>query len=94
MTSRRLERIETEIQFRLWLRRARMHAEMTVEELETLAMTGQWPNRPEPPFGSSRFDSMDRPSLTRLCKEDLEAFVGRSSDELEFYALHGHWPNE
>src|SRR5215467_11852359 len=50
--------------------------------------------RPERALWTSRFDSMDRASLIKLWKEDLETFAGRSSDELEFYAVHGHWPEQ
>lgn len=67
---------------------------MNIEELETLAATGQWPDRPEPARGRSRLDLMDHPSLIKLWREDLEKFAGRNSGELEFYALHGHWPEE
>lgn len=34
---------------------------------------------------------MDRARL-KLWKEDLKNVAGRSGDELEFYAIHGYWP--
>jgi hypothetical protein len=35
---------------------------------------------------------MDRPSLIKLWKKDLQEFAGRTREELEFYAINGHWP--
>jgi hypothetical protein len=71
-----------------------MFETMSIEELETLASTGQWPERPEPAPGASPVDAMGRSNLRKLWKQDLEKFAGRNSGELEFYALHGHWPEE
>jgi hypothetical protein len=65
---------------------------MSVEELEAFAITGIRDDRPEPAFGTSRFDSMDRASLEKLWKEHVAAFAGRDGSELEFYAVHGYWP--
>ena len=93
-TEARLERVECEMSFKMWFRRERMFDAMNIEELETLAATGQWPDRPEPARGRSRLDLMDHPSLIKLWREDLEKFAGRNSGELEFYALHGHWAEE
>jgi len=90
----RLDRIESEVQFRAWVSSQRMFETMSVEELETLAATGQWADRPDPAPGTSRLDTLDRPSLIKLWRKDLETFGGRNSDELEFYALHGHWPEQ
>ena len=90
----RLTRIETEARFRHWLRMQRIMEAMSVDELERFVATGQRPDLPEPALGTSRFDSMDRERLIKLWKEDLETFAGRSSDELEFYAVHGHWPEQ
>jgi hypothetical protein len=90
----RLGRIESEVQFRAWVSRQRVLEAMSIGELETLAATGQWPDRPEPAPGTSRLDAMDRPSLIKLWRKDLETFGGRNSDELEFYALHGQWPEQ
>ena len=91
-TTKRLERIENEMSFRMWIRTQRIFETMTVEERETFALTGQWPDRPEPAPGTSRLDSTDRASLIKLWKEDLEMFAGRNSEELGFYAIHGQWP--
>jgi len=68
-----------------------MFETMSIEELETLAVTGQWPYRPEPAPGTSRLDSMDRVSLRKLWQKDRRQFAGRSGDELEFFAIHGYW---
>jgi len=62
----RLNRIENEFQFRCWLRRRRMFETMNADELEAYAITGQWIDRPEPPFGTSRLDRMDRTSIIKL----------------------------
>ena len=93
-TMERLRRIESEVQFRRWVRTRRMFEGMSIEELETFAATGKWPDRPEPAPGTSSLDAMDRPSLIKVWREDLQGFAGRTSDELRFYALHGHWPEE
>jgi hypothetical protein len=90
----RLTRVETEVRFRHWLQVARRMDTMSLDELERFAATGQWPDKPDPALGTSRFDSMDRESLIKLWIEDIETFAGRSSDELEFYAVHGHWPEQ
>ena len=90
----RLQRIQSHLQFKMWIRERRMLETMTVEELEAFALTGQWPERPEPTLGTSRLDSMDRSGLIKLWKEDLEMFAGRNGEELEFYAVHGHWPQK
>ena len=37
---------------------------------------------------------MNRLSFLNLWKEDQRLFAGRNSDELEFYAIHGHWPEQ
>jgi len=71
-----------------------MFATMSIEELETLAATGHWPDRPEPAPGASRLDTMDRLSLLNLWTEDQRLLAGRNSDELGFYAIHGHWPEQ
>ena len=67
---------------------------MSEGELEVLAATGQWPDRPEPAPGMSHLDTMDRLGLIKLWREDLRRFAGHNSEELEFYALHGHWPGD
>jgi hypothetical protein len=90
----RLDRIENEIQFRRWLQTLRIFETMTVEELEAFAITGIRDDRPEPAFGSSRLDSMDRASLEKLYGKYVAALGGRNSAELEFFAIHGYWPEQ
>ena len=91
-TEGRLGRIESEVRFRLWFHKRRMFEAMSIEELETLAVTGHWPDRPEPGPGASKLDEMNREDLIKLWKEALRQFAGRNGDEMEFYAIHGHWP--
>jgi hypothetical protein len=90
----RLERIETEIRFRFWVRWLRMVKDMNIDEMEVLASTGQWSNRPEPAQGASPLDAMDRTSLLKMWKEDQRGYAGRNNEQLVFYACHGHWPEQ
>ena len=91
---KRLDRIEDEVRFRAWIGAERMLESMSEEELQTLAVTGQWPDRPEPAPGTSSLDDMSRQDLIKLWKDALRRFAGRNSKEMEFYALHGHWPDQ
>jgi hypothetical protein len=91
-TTERLRRIETEARFRAWVSNHRMFEGMSIEELKTLAATGQWPVRPKPAPGTSSLDAMDWGSLRKLWKADRQKFAGCSRSELKFYAIHGHWP--
>lgn len=90
----RLTRVETEVRFRHWLRIERIMEAMSVDELKQFAATGQWPDRPEPAPGASTLDTMDRSELIKLWQEDLRDFAGRNSEELEFFAVHGYWPEQ
>ena len=90
----RLERIAREVSFRVWFRRQRMFETMTANELEAYAVSGIWVDRPEPAFGMSRFDSMDRANLIKLWEKSMGCFAGRDGTELEFYAMHGFWPEQ
>ena len=90
----RLARIETEIRFRFWVRWQRMVEGMDTDEMEMLASTGQWSNRPEPAPGASTLDAMDRPSLLTMWKQAQQQSAGRNDEELAFYACHGHWPEQ
>jgi hypothetical protein len=76
---RRLDRIEDEVRFRVWLSVRRMLETMTVEELDVYVATGQWPDRPDPVPGASRLDAMDRGGLVKLWKEDLRQFSAASA---------------
>jgi hypothetical protein len=89
---RRLDRMEREAAFSIWFRKQRIFEKMSVEELETLALTGQWPDRPEPAPETTSLDTMNRSDLIKLWRKDLQKLAGRSGDELEFFAIHGHWP--
>src|SRR5215831_13953583 len=82
---KRISHIEDMARFRHWVRLQRMFEFMSVEELEVLARTGQWPERPEPALGSSCLDSMNHKRLIRLWKKHTQEFAGRTSTELEFY---------
>src|SRR5690349_10401795 len=54
---------------------------MTEDELEHLAATGEWPNRPDPLPGTSRLDRMSRKELIELWKENQDRFVGRNQEQ-------------
>ena len=92
--SRRIERLETEMRFRIWVRYHRFLDSLSEDELEMMSVTGRFPERPEPAPGMSRFDNMGRAELQKLCKEDQQTWAGRNHEELVFWAAHGHWPEQ
>ena len=67
---------------------------MGEDELEHLATTGEWPNRPDPLPGTSRLDKMSRKELLELWKEDDEEFAGKNQEQLDFFVRHSHWPEQ
>ena len=89
----RLERLEAELRFRLWVQMQRMLESMSVEELDQFILTSKWPARPDPPPGASRLDKMDRQSLLKEWKEKQEELDWRN-DRHHFFAEHGHWPEQ
>lgn len=90
----RLECLEREVEFKAWIRIERVIESMSGDELEILASTNQWPNRPDPPPGASRLDAMDRKSQLKLWKEAQEMFAGRNREQVAFLTRYGHWPEE
>jgi hypothetical protein len=88
----RLEKFEDKRRFLDWFVRHRLYSTLTLEELETCAAGGGFPdpipNRP------SSLDTLDRKSLLKLWEEDERVFGGRNHEELEFYADNGFWPEE
>jgi len=90
----RIERIETEIRFRFWVRWQRMVEDMNIDEMEMIASTLQWSNRPEPAPGASPLDAMDRINLIKMWNQDQRRYAGRNNEQLVFYACHGHWPEQ
>jgi hypothetical protein len=93
-TRERIERLEVETRFRIWVRRKRFLDSFSIEELEVMKITGQFPERPEPAPGMSPLDNMAREELQRLWKEDQQTWAGRNREELRFFVLHGHWPEQ
>lgn len=91
---RRVERVQREIEFQTFICCERFLENMTDEEVERLAATGDWPDRPDPLPGNSRLDRMSRKELLELWKEDRNKFVGRNQEQLALYVRHGHWPEE
>lgn len=91
---RRVERLQREVEFQAFIRSQRFFENMTDEELEHLADTGEWPNRPDPLPGTSRLDRMSRKELLELWKEDQNKFVGRNQEQFDFLFRHHHWPEE
>lgn len=71
-----------------------MFEAMTADELDALAVTGRWPDRPEPAPGTSRFDTMSEADVRNLWNKHRRRFAGRSAAELEMFAVHGHWPEQ
>lgn len=90
----RLRVAEEEIEFRFWVRFQRMLGALSIKELKEYVSTGDLPERPDPLPGESRLDRMDRKSLLNLWKEDQKHHQGRNREQLRFYALHGHWPEQ
>jgi hypothetical protein len=82
-TRARLAWIDSEIELRAWVRTHRMFEAMSIEELERLVATGQWPDRAEPAPGESTLDAKER-SEVRKCgkktKDDSRAEVGKKSN--------------
>jgi hypothetical protein len=90
----RIERLETEVRFRIWVRHERFLESLSIEDLEMLTTTGQCPERLEPPPGMSRLDDMEREELRKLWKEDEQSWEGRNREDLAFFCLHGHWQEQ
>ena|ERR1700689_1422601 len=88
----RLARLEKRWRFLDWFVWQRFYDSLTLEELETGAAGGDFPN-PLPNRPSS-LDTMDRKSLLRLWKEDERIFRGRSQADREYYADNGSWPEQ
>jgi len=94
----RLERIETKLQFQLWLQTERLFVGWSPEQLLAYADRCEIPD-PLPSKVPSKFDGLSRKALVRL-REDIErqqarmTFRGRTVDERLFYVEHGHFPDE
>jgi hypothetical protein len=90
----RIERLEEELRFRIWIREHRFFESLSSEELEAWAVRGDRPEREEPASGMSALDNMERKELQKLWKEDERKYEGRNREEKVFYILHGHWPEQ
>ena len=66
---------------------------LSKRELQFFRVTG-WTEAPEPQPGASPLDNLSRNELIKLWEESERKFGGRSSEELGFFADHGHWPEE
>ena len=86
-TRERVRRIESEVEFRGWVSAQRMFETMSIEELETLAGTGQWPKRPEPEPGTSRLDRWTGSACESSGKRSSRNSELVAGNELEFYAI-------
>lgn len=93
-TRNRIERLEAEVRFRIWVRHKRFLDSLSMDDLEMWSATGQCPERPEPLPGMSPIDNMERGDLQKLRKEDEQCWVGRSREDLAFFCLHGHWQEQ
>lgn len=96
MLNARIARLEREKRFREWFRAMRFLEGLTDQELELYALEGRLPEPlPDPlPAGASRLDGMDRENLIRMWEDDERTFGNRTSEELNFYCVHGHWPEQ
>ena len=90
----RLEKLEQEERFRDWLESMRLLENFSDEQLEEFCqkgyLSGPYPDPPAP--GQCTLDQLDRKTLIRMWQEQQQALVGRSTEEMDFYARHGHWP--
>ncbi len=88
----RLARLEKRRRFLDWFVWQRFYASLTLEELETGAAGGDFPdpipNRP------SSMDTLDRKSLLKLWEEDERIFRGRSEADREYFVDNGVWPEQ
>ncbi len=91
-TRNRIERLERELEFRVWVRHTRILESLSIDELEILATTAQYPERPEPSPGMSPIDDMEREELRKQWQEEEQGLAGRTRQDLAFFCLHGHWP--
>jgi len=94
----RIERLETEYRFRRWFHFQRFLEALTLEQLEAITARGHYPEPlPELPRGASRLDGLDRKSLMKLWQENERwhaQFRSRSTEDKEFFCVHGHWPEQ
>ena len=95
----RTDRLEKEYQFRLWFHFQRLLESFPSEQLETYAAHGRFPQPPPEPLprGASQLDKLDRKSLTEMWQKDerrYSHFLSRSSEDKEFFCIHGHWPEK
>jgi len=88
----RLTRLERKRRFLHWLVWDRILGSLTEDELGTYLRDGKLP---EPiPNRPSRYDTMDRKTLSKLWEENERIFAGRSHEELEYFTENGHWPEQ
>ena len=88
----RLTRLEKKRRFLDWFVWDRFVDSLTEDELGIYVRDGK---PPEPiPNRPSRFDTMDRKTLSKLWEENERIFAGRSPEELEYFAENGHWPEQ
>ena len=92
----RVQNLEDELRFHRWVRFERWLESLTIEQLEAYSMSdGILPDPfPDPPPGSTSLDKLDRTALIKLWEENQRWGAGRTSAELEFFAEHGHWPEQ
>ena len=85
----RLTRLEKKRRFLDWFVWDRILDGLTEDELRTLSdgkLPAPIPNRP------SRFDTMDRKTLSKLWEENERMFAGRTHEEREYFTENCHWP--
>jgi hypothetical protein len=91
----RIERLESETQFRRWPWPARLLESPTIEQLEKYACHGRLRDPlPEPLPRESEQEGLDRKHLMQLREEDQRFFGGRSEQELIYFCFHAHWPEQ
>lgn len=93
-TEKRTERPETEIRFWFWIRFQRFVESLSNDGLDTLAATGGYLDRPEPPPGRSPLNNMTPAELLKLWQKKEKVWLGRNRKEMKYFALHGHWPEQ
>ena len=94
----RIENLEKEQRFREWFHFQRFIESCTEEQREMFIIHGYvLPSPPPTPPGASRLDAMDRKTLHEMWQSyerRAPQFDLRSEEDLEFFCIHGHWPEQ
>jgi len=93
---KRVELLESEVAFRMWLFEQRFLERLSMVQVEKYLCLGILPDPlPAPlPKGNSKLDGLGRKRLIEMWKEYMRPCAGRSEQECRFFGIHGHWPEQ